>query len=93
MEFTIQDVLINAKKQGASDVHLNIGIPPVFRLNGKLVKSQFPVLEKEDPYDPFDDGPCTQFSPQKHIQNVIFIPDRKDASDNQNIKQGGRHCP
>ena len=48
MEFIIQDVLINAKKQGASDVHLNVGIPPVFRLNGKLVKSQFPILEEED---------------------------------------------
>jgi C1A family cysteine protease len=52
-----------------------------------LTRWDGPVLEKEDPYDPFDDGPCTQFSPQKHIQNVIFIPDRKDASDNQNIKQ------
>ena len=48
MNFTIQDVLINAKEQGASDVHLNVGIPPVFRLNGKLIKSQFPVLEAED---------------------------------------------
>lgn len=48
MDFTIQDILIKAKEAGASDVHLNIGIPPVFRLNGKLVKSNFPVLQVED---------------------------------------------
>ncbi|MDD2509966.1 MAG: lectin like domain-containing protein [Syntrophomonas sp.] len=52
-----------------------------------LTRWDGPVLEKEDPYDPFDNGSCSQFSPQKHIQNVIFIPDRKDAADNQNLKQ------
>lgn len=48
MNFQVHDILIEAKEKGASDVHLNIGIPPVFRLNGKLTKTQFPVLTPED---------------------------------------------
>jgi len=51
MDFKIQDILIEAKEKGASDVHLNIGIPPVFRLNGKLAKTPFPVLNPEDVHD------------------------------------------
>lgn len=79
MEFTIQDVLINAKKQGASDVHLNIGIPPVFRLNGKLVKSQFPVLEKEDVqeiiYSILTESQKTIFEKEKQFDFAYEIPD------------------
>ncbi len=48
MDFNIHDLLIEAKEKGASDVHLNIGIPPILRLNGKLNKTQFPVLNAED---------------------------------------------
>ncbi len=48
MDFNIHDLLIEAKDKGASDVHLNIGIPPILRLNGKLNKTQFPVLNSED---------------------------------------------
>jgi twitching motility protein PilT len=79
MEFTIQDVLINAKKQGASDVHLNIGIPPVFRLNGKLVKSQFPVLEKEDVqeiiYSILTEDQKALFNKDKQFDFAYEIPD------------------
>lgn len=79
MEFTIQDVLINAKKQGASDVHLNIGIPPVFRLNGKLVKSQFPVLEKEDVqeiiYSILTESQKAIFEKEKQFDFAYEIPD------------------
>jgi len=48
MNFKVQDLLIEAKEKGASDLHLNIGIPPILRLNGKLDKTRFPVLNAED---------------------------------------------
>lgn len=51
MNFKIQDLLIEAKEKGASDVHLNIGIPPVFRLNGKLTKTDFSILSNEDVHE------------------------------------------
>ena len=79
MNFTIQDVLINAKEQGASDVHLNVGIPPVFRLNGKLIKSQFPVLEKEDVqeiiYSILTEGQKEIFNKDKQFDFAYEIPD------------------
>lgn len=34
---SIQDILIQAKQAGASDVHITVGIPPKMRVNGKLI--------------------------------------------------------
>ena len=51
MDFTVQDILIQAQEKGASDVHLNIGIPPILRLNGKLTKTQFPILSANDVHE------------------------------------------
>ena len=35
-------------KQGASDIHITVGQPPVFRLHGRLRKLETKVLEPED---------------------------------------------
>ncbi len=43
----IKELLITAKDKDASDLHLNIGIPPVLRINGKLIKTNFPALTPE----------------------------------------------
>jgi len=51
MDFKLQDILMQAKEKEASDVHLNIGIPPIFRLNGNLVKSEFPILSALDVHE------------------------------------------
>lgn len=48
MDFTVNDLLIEAIEKGASDVHLNVSIPPVFRLNGKLTKTDYPALTAEN---------------------------------------------
>ena len=37
MDTSIKDILLEASAQGASDVHITVGIPPKFRINGKLV--------------------------------------------------------
>jgi len=51
MDFKVQDILIQAQEKGASDVHLNIGIPPIVRLNGKLTKTKFPILSADDVHE------------------------------------------
>jgi len=43
----IKELLTIAKDKDASDLHLNIGIPPVIRVNGKLIKLDFPELTPE----------------------------------------------
>jgi len=43
----IKELLITAKDKDASDLHLNIGVPPIIRINGKLIKLDLPELTPE----------------------------------------------
>jgi len=43
----IKELLIEAKDKEASDLHLNVGIPPVLRINGKLKRLDLPELTPE----------------------------------------------
>lgn len=38
MKFNIDELLKFAVENNASDVHLTVGVPPIFRINGQLVK-------------------------------------------------------
>ena len=38
---TIKEILLYAKNEGASDVHVTVGIPPKMRVNGELVSMPF----------------------------------------------------
>jgi len=44
----IDKLLEACVKQGASDIHLTVGQPPVFRLHGRMRKLETKVLESED---------------------------------------------
>lgn len=44
----IYDILKHAWENGASDVHITPGIPPMMRLHGRLVPMPFSVLTPED---------------------------------------------
>ncbi|MBN2898542.1 MAG: type IV pili twitching motility protein PilT, partial [Clostridia bacterium] len=38
MKFDLDELLKFAVEKGASDVHITVGVPPIFRMNGQLVK-------------------------------------------------------
>ena len=40
----IKEVLQAAKEAGASDVHITVGVPPKFRINGRLISTAFPRM-------------------------------------------------
>ena len=44
----IKELLVTTKEKDASDLHLNVGVPPVLRINGKLEKLNLPELTPED---------------------------------------------
>ena len=44
----IKEVLKAAKEAGASDVHITVGVPPKFRINGSLVTTAFPRMLPPD---------------------------------------------
>lgn len=47
---TIEELLQEAKRKGASDVHITVGIPPKLRINGELINMAFDKLHPEDTY-------------------------------------------
>lgn len=44
----VEELLLNAVAKGASDLHLTEGLPPVLRLQGRLVPAVGPVLSASD---------------------------------------------
>lgn len=52
-----------------------------------LARWSGPATEAEDPYDPYAGGSCKEFDPAKHVQQVVYIPDRKNSLDNKTVKQ------
>lgn len=44
----IEELLVEAVKRGASDVHISVGVSPVFRVNGQLVRVEYQPLTKDD---------------------------------------------
>ena len=46
-----------------------------------------PATEVADPYHPWDDRPSPTVSAVKHVQEVLFLPLRANAADNDTIKQ------
>ncbi len=43
-----QKLLISAIQKNASDIHLQVGYPPLFRINGELVEIKYHPLEMEE---------------------------------------------
>ena len=46
-----------------------------------------PVRESDDPYNASSGTSPSGLSAQKHVQQILFIPDRTSATDNETIKQ------
>ncbi len=44
----IKTILSKAIENNASDVHINVGIPPILRRNTELIDMDFPVVSKKD---------------------------------------------
>src|SRR3954453_16738095 len=43
----LQDILRNAVNAKASDIHINVGAPPLFRLHTVITASDFPMVTPE----------------------------------------------
>ena len=52
-----------------------------------LTRWSGPVYESDDPYNQYSNTSPPGLDSRKHIQNVLIIPDRADALDNDGIKQ------
>jgi C1A family cysteine protease len=59
----------------------------LFMSTAYLVRWSGPVLESQDPYNASSTVSPAGILPAKHIQEVVFIPDRKSSTDNSAIKK------
>ncbi|ADY74098.1 twitching motility protein [Desulfurobacterium thermolithotrophum DSM 11699] len=48
MTVELNSLLTKAFKLGASDIHLRVKLPPVFRINGKLIRTELPPITLDD---------------------------------------------
>ncbi|MEN6332664.1 MAG: PilT/PilU family type 4a pilus ATPase, partial [Phycisphaerales bacterium] len=47
----IQQILALARRESASDIHIVAGLPPTFRINGEIILSNKPPLQREQTRD------------------------------------------
>jgi twitching motility protein PilT len=45
---SIKTILENVIEHGASDLHINVGMPPILRRNTELIELDFPAISNED---------------------------------------------
>jgi twitching motility protein PilT len=78
-ELTLDDLLVYAVSQKASDIFLKVGSPPGLRVLGRIVKPPFPALDAEDTRrlgcERMTDAMRAQFD-ETHEMNLSFsVPD------------------
>ncbi len=49
--YQMSDVLALAIQSGASDLHLRVGEPPVYRVDGRLIRAEGPPINSEEAFD------------------------------------------
>ena len=83
-ENNMKNLLSSAYPEGF-DINYNDGGNELMS-TAYLARWSGPVNESDDPYSPSSLVSPQNLSIQKHIQDVLFLPDRQDSLDNQGIK-------
>src|SRR5258708_22103393 len=65
MSYSMSDLLQLVVAEGAADLHLRVGVPPVIRLHGVLHKVEGPTLRPED-----TEELMRSITSEDHIQQV-----------------------
>ncbi len=75
----ITELLIFTKNQGASDLHLSAGVPPMVRLHGEMTPLDMPALERDVMhnllYDIMADGQKKAFEEHHELDFAIELAD------------------
>ena len=84
---TIEELLRDAKRAGASDVHITVGIPPKMRVNGQLITMNYDRLLPPDTLQMLD-----QFMDER--QRAMFDRDGEDTVSMRTVREAlwQLHC-
>ena len=83
---TIEELLITAKENKASDVHITVGLPPKMRINGILVDMDYPRLLPPDTEAVIStmmsaSRACSaKLHPKRRMLNLAFLHTRQASS-------------
>ena len=73
----ISEILTFVKEQGASDLHISSGEPPIIRIHGEIQKMDMPSLSQEDVhtmlYDILNDQQLKLFESDKEIDFALDL--------------------
>lgn len=50
----MEKLLYQAVKSGASDLHMTVGVPPIFRVNGQLIRTEYNLLTAKETEESFN---------------------------------------
>jgi len=78
MAFDLTALLSFAQDQGASDLHVSAGLPPMLRIRGEMIRLELPALSRDDAhaaiYDILQDDQKKLFEEHRDIDFAFEIP-------------------
>ncbi len=83
-ENNMKNLLSSAYPEGFDREHDDGGNH--FKSTAYLARWSGPINESDDPYNPTSGVSPSGLNATKHVQDVLFVPDRDNFSDNDNIK-------
>jgi twitching motility protein PilT len=63
--YQMSDILALATQSGASDLHLRVGEPPIYRVDGKLIRAEGPPIDEDEIF-----ALLRAFTPEDSIQTA-----------------------
>lgn len=79
--------------KGASDLHLTVNSPPILRIDGKLILTDFPVLTREEAkqliYSILNDEQKSLFEKDKELDFSFSLPETDRYRINLHYQKGG----
>lgn len=91
-EIDIKELLQYAVDKDASDIHLTEGLPPTIRIDGLLVHTTYPALNRDSAkkmiYSILSDEQKVRFETELELDLSIFIPEVSRFRVNVHIQRG-----
>lgn len=89
---TIQQLLEEMVRRGCSDLHITAGVPPIFRIDGKLLPSEHEILKpqitEQLAYSLMNDAQKKKFEQDKELDLSFGIPGLSRFRANAYLQRG-----
>lgn len=76
---SVKEMLAKAIESGASDIHINVTMPPIMRINTELVTMDLPVVENDEAkqmvLEMTNEEKCKQFEAKRDLDFSTMIDD------------------